>query len=156
MYSRLQLQLDEVMKWSMIYGRFSLSLFSRSFQRSVSKHLPFSVPLIQEIVSICDMVLMCSKFTGPPACDDLINHFLHAIVEQLNLRKWWAKEKGWNKDSLAIYWLVWEQRMVCRLLVSSKDPVSHSVQASADRNLFVEMHSKCLSAALNWQLRSHK
>lgn len=54
------------------------------------------------------------------------------------------KEKGWSKESLAIYWPVWEQRLMCGLLVSSKDPVSHSVQARADRNPFVEMHSKSL------------
>lgn len=59
------------------------------------------------------------------------------------------KEKGWREESLAIYWPVSEQRLTCGLLVSSKDPVSHSVQARADKNPFVEMHSKCPFAALN-------
>lgn len=92
---------------------------------------------------------MCSNITGSPTCDDLINRFLHAIVEQLHLQERWVKEEGWSKESLAIYWPVWEQRLMCGLLVSSKDPVSHSVQARADRNAFVEMLSKSPFAALN-------
>lgn len=35
-----------------------------------------------------------------------------------------------------MYRPVWEQRLMCGLLVSSKDPVSHSVLTRADTNLF--------------------
>lgn len=74
---------------------------------------------------------MCSNITGPPTCEDLIDDFLHAVVEQLHLWEWLVKEKGWSKESLVIYWPVWEQRLMCGLLVSSKVPVSHPVQARA-------------------------
>lgn len=132
----------------MIYGSFCLSLFSRSSRDLCPKTFYFQFPLFFETVCICDMVLMCSNITEPPTCYDLINHFLHAIVEQLPLREW-LKEKGWSKESLALNWSVWEQRLMCGLLVSSKDHVSHSVQARADRNPFFETHSKCPFAALN-------
>lgn len=133
MYSRLQLQFDEVIhdSWQV------LSKSAQSFiQRSVSTFLFQLALFFDKFVSICDVVSMYSIFTGPPAHDDLSNHFLHDTVKQLHLQKWRVKEKGWNKDSLAIYWLVWEQRIVCWLLVSSKDPVSHPAQASADRKFF--------------------
>lgn len=45
------------------------------------------------------------------------------------------KEKSWT-GVLRMNRPVWEQRLMCGLLVSNKDPVSHSVQTRADTNLF--------------------
>lgn len=53
MYSRLQLQFDEVMK-QVIYGSFCLCLFSRS---SRGLDFIFSVPLLlQDTAYICEMI----------------------------------------------------------------------------------------------------
>lgn len=155
MYSRLQLQFDDDVMTLMIYGSFCLSLFSHSSRDLRPKTFYFQFPLLFKTLSAFVTWFKCVQISLGFQCV-MIWSTISPTALLLNLREWWVKEKGWRKESLAIYWPVWEQRLMCELLVSSKDPVSHSVQARADKNPFVDTHSKCPFAALNWQLWPHK
>lgn len=119
MYSRLHF--DDVMTQG-IYGRF---------WPSSSTHLGPNVSHLQSCQNKVSFLWWGSKKQVPLSPD--LQRVAGLFPSVSHVVGW--KEKSWT-GVLHMYWPVWEQRLMCGLLVSSKDTVSHSVQTRADMNLF--------------------
>lgn len=98
----------------------------------------FQFPRIppRDIVCVCDMAAACSNITG--RYDVMIRS---AISSMPLLNSHICENDGWKRKvgvkKVSLYTGQCGNKDWCvGLLVSSKDPVSHSVQARADRNPF--------------------
>lgn len=119
MYSRLHF--DDVMTQG-IYGRFWLSSSTH-----LGPNVSHSPSLVHTPPTSCDVVRK-----QVPISPDLWR--VAGLFPSMSHVAGW-KEKSWT-GVLRMYQPVWEQRVMCGLLVSSKDPMSHSVQTRADTNRF--------------------
>lgn len=165
MYSRLQLQYDDVMTL-MIHGSFRLSLFRPLSRRRVSKHLPVLSSLLSSKTRsvVFDMVLTCSKHRRASSAWRFDPLFPSVPMLNISSRgKWRVRWRGQIKrQSRYILASVGTKTWCVGLVVSSEDPVSHLVQAGVDRNLFfffllfLKSIQKCPSATPNWEPQSHK
>lgn len=126
--------------------------------------------LIKEISTLPSLQKHVQQITATVWCDDMndlwqflpqfsphkcilrlfISHCLHLSKSEVVQTCLWASLWGFEEFQRDEDWCVseWVSEWV---LVSSEDPVSHSVQARSDKNAFVGPY-----AALSGQLRPHK